>query len=130
MGLGQRLTQSIAPCSESHFQSQNPATSSFVSANGPSITVRFSPVNFTRAPFELACSPSPASMTPALLSSSSNFPISASSSALGKVPASEDLLALTITMNRIFLSPCIGSVELFFHQLVVRGWRKSTTKLQ
>jgi len=37
-------------------------------------------------------------------------------------------VALTITMNRIF-SPYVGSVELFFHQLVVRGCRKSTTKM-
>jgi hypothetical protein len=35
------------------FQSQKPATSSLVSANGPSITVRLSPKNLTRAPFEL-----------------------------------------------------------------------------
>src|SRR5947208_2301054 len=53
IGLGQRLTQSIASCSDLHFQSQNPATSSFVSVKGPSITVRFSPENLTRAPFEL-----------------------------------------------------------------------------
>jgi hypothetical protein len=35
MGLGHRLTQSIASCSDSHFQSQNPATNSLVWANGP-----------------------------------------------------------------------------------------------
>jgi len=54
MGLGQRLTHSIASCSDAHFHSPKPATSSFVSANGPSITVRFVPANLTRAPFELA----------------------------------------------------------------------------
>ena len=32
---------------------QKPAISSFVSANGPSMTVRFLPENRTRAPFEL-----------------------------------------------------------------------------
>jgi hypothetical protein len=62
-----------------HFQSQNPATNSLVSANGPSITIRFSPENLTRAPFELGCNPSPASITPAFVSSSLNLPISVSS---------------------------------------------------
>src|SRR3984893_14743545 len=128
MGLGQRLTHSIASGNDAHFHSQKPATSSFVSVNGPSITVRFSPAKLTRAPFELACSPSPASSTPALIRSSLTFPISARSFSLGRAPASEDLVALTITMNRIF-SPSIGSVELFFHQLVVRRCQKSTTKL-
>src|SRR5262249_10459479 len=82
-------------------QSQKPATSSFASVNGPSITVRCFPENRTRAPFELGCSPSPASITPAFTSSSLNFPICVRSSWLGRMPASESLLALTITMNRI-----------------------------
>src|SRR6185437_3269428 len=81
--------------------SQNPATSSLVSANGPSITVRFAPENFTRAPLELGCSPSAASSTPAFTSSSLYLPIAASSSWLGITPASLSALALTITMNRI-----------------------------
>lgn len=34
--MGQRLTHPIASCSEAHCQIQKPATSSFVSANGPS----------------------------------------------------------------------------------------------
>jgi hypothetical protein len=34
--------------------SQKPAISSFVSVKGPSVTVRFSPENLTRAPVELA----------------------------------------------------------------------------
>ena len=45
-------------------QIQNPAISSFVSAKGPSMTVRLVPENLTRAPFELGWSPSPASITP------------------------------------------------------------------
>src|SRR4029077_7775227 len=102
MGLGQRLTHSIASCNDAHFHSQKPATNSFVSANGPSVTIRFSPANLTRAPFELACSPSAASSKPALVRSSLNFPIAARSCSLGRPPASEDLVALTITMNRIF----------------------------
>src|SRR5580704_8736393 len=116
MGLGQRLTHSTASCKDAHFHSQKPATNSFVSANGPSITVRFSPANLTRAPFELACSPSPASNTPALIRSWLNFPISARRSSLGRAPASEELVALTITMNRIF---CFLLVRwnCVFHQL-------------
>jgi hypothetical protein len=40
-------------------------------------------------------------MTPALIISSLNFPIAATSSLLGSAPASDSLLALTIIMNRI-----------------------------
>jgi hypothetical protein len=43
--------------------------SSFVSANGPSMTVRSLPENLTRLPLELGWRPSPASMTPAFTSS-------------------------------------------------------------
>src|SRR5215510_8275249 len=105
MGLGQRLTQSIASCSDLHFQSQNPATSSLVSANGPSITVRLSPENLTRAPLELGCSPLPSSITPAFTISSLNFAMAESSSSEGILPASESLVALTITMKRMVVSP-------------------------
>ena len=84
MGFGQRLTHSIASSFDFTCHSQKPAISSFVSANGPSITVRFVPENLTRAPFELGCSPSPASITPAFTSSSLNFPISARSFSSGK----------------------------------------------
>src|SRR5690349_5251578 len=54
-----------------------------------------------RAPLAVGCRPSPASITPALHISSLNLPISVSSSMLGITPASESLLAFTITMNRI-----------------------------
>src|SRR6266516_3824495 len=57
---GARLSHSIASSRDSHFHSQKPATSSFVSANGPSITDLWPFENFTRVPFELGCSPSPA----------------------------------------------------------------------
>ena len=77
MGLGQRLTHSIASSFDFTCHIQKPAISSFVSANGPSMTVRFAPENLTRAPFELGWRPSPASITPALTSSSLNLPISA-----------------------------------------------------
>ncbi len=103
MGLGQRLTHSIASSFDFTCHSQKPAISSFVSAKGPSITVRFAPENLTRAPFELGWSPSPASITPAFTSSSLNFPISVRSFSLGMTPASESLSALTSTMNRIVI---------------------------
>src|SRR5580704_13038277 len=80
--------------------------SSFVSANGPSVTVVVPSENLTRAPFELACRPSAASITPAFTSSSLYFIISLSSSWLGSTPASLLLSALTMTMNRKVLSPC------------------------
>src|SRR2546421_7992920 len=65
------------------------------------MTVRLEPANLMRAPFELACSPSPAFMTPAFAISSLNFIIAFSNSGLGITPASESLLAFTITMNLI-----------------------------
>ncbi len=75
--------------------------SSLVSANGPSTTVRLAPENFTRAPAEDGFRPSPARMTPALTSSSLNLPMSASSFASGIAPASDSLLALTMTITRM-----------------------------
>jgi len=47
------LTHSIASAFDFTCHIQKPATSSFVSAKGPSITLRFAPENLTRAPFEL-----------------------------------------------------------------------------
>src|SRR5439155_23118330 len=70
---------------------------------GPSVTVRLFPENLTRAPFELAWSPSPASITPALASSSLNFPIAVRAFSSGRTPASESLLAFTRIMNRMAL---------------------------
>ena len=90
--------------------SQKPPTSSLVSAKGPSITVLCRPENLTRLPFELGCSPSPASITPAFTNSSLNFPMAANISVfslVGKIPASEFLSALIITMNRIVVSPYV-----------------------
>src|SRR6267143_466971 len=105
---GARLSHSIASSLDFTCQSQTPATSSFVSAKGPSTTVCLPLPNLTRAPFELGCSPSPASITPAFTSSSLNFPISASIFSLGSSPASDSLFAFTITMNRMS-SPLVGS---------------------
>ena len=52
------------------------------------------PRNFTRAPLELGCRPSPASMMPALTSSSLYLPMAVSSFSLGMMPASESLAGL------------------------------------
>src|SRR5712691_12518314 len=65
------------------------------------MTVRLFSENFTRATFELGCSPSPASITPALTSSSLYLVISSRSLSSGRMPASESAFALTRTMNRI-----------------------------
>ena len=74
IGFEQRLTRSIASSFEFTCHSQNPAMNSFVSANGPSITVRFFPEKRTRAPFELGCKPSPASMHSGLHEFAVEFP--------------------------------------------------------
>ena len=101
IGFGQRLTHSIASSFDATSNSQKPATSSLVSVNGPSTTVRLSPENLTRAPLLLGCRPSPASITPAFTSSSLYFCICSSSSWLGISPASDWSVALTMIMKRI-----------------------------
>src|SRR5262249_41806517 len=87
-------------------QIQNPATNSFASAKGPSVTERLVPLKWIRFPNLLGLSPSPASMIPALISSSLNFPIcsnicSAPFISRGWDSASDSLVAFTITMTRI-----------------------------
>src|SRR5262249_32752670 len=61
-------------------------------------------------------------ITPASAISSLNFPIAAISSGLGGMPASESLVALTIAMNRIVISPFTdtsnerrGDRHVFYH---------------
>jgi hypothetical protein len=83
---------------------QKPAISSFASANGPSTTVRVLPLKYPRAPFELAWSPSPATITPAAASSSLYFCIAVSSSTLGILPASLSAFAFKRIMTRIVVS--------------------------
>src|SRR5439155_3738552 len=56
--------------------------------------------------------PSPASITPAFRSSSLYFPISVSSFWLGMPPASDCLVAFTITRNRIVSPPYFQPAEL------------------
>jgi len=58
-----------------------------------------------RAPFELGWSPSPASITPAFTISWLKLSMAATSSLLGRTPASVFLSALIISMNRIVRSP-------------------------
>src|SRR2546422_1888048 len=82
--------------------------SSFASVKGPSTTVRFAPAYFTRHPFELACRPEASSNTPAFCSSSWYFAISVRIFSCGMTPASESLVAFTMIMNRIVLSPLLG----------------------
>ena len=84
---------------------QKPASSSLVSAKGPSAKVRLDPENVTRVPFELGWSPSPAIRTPAATISSLKWPIAAMSSLLGNSPASDAFDALTSIMKRIVMSP-------------------------
>src|SRR5437764_5409336 len=110
---------------------------SWVSVKGPSITVFWSAENRTRFPLELGCSPSPASITPALASSSLYLPMSARICSLGIAPASLSSLAFTSTITRIVISPlgCIfgagppgGSdpVETSLCRYVEQGYSKST----
>src|ERR1051325_4759676 len=54
-----------------------------------------------RAPWDVGFRPAPSSMMPAFTISSLNFPMAASMSSVGILPASLSLLALTITMTRI-----------------------------
>src|SRR5207237_8543415 len=103
--FGHRLTHSITSSLDLHCINQKPAISSFVSANGPSTTVRLLPENLTRAPRELGWSPSPASITPALTSSSLKRVIWVSISSLGITPASLSAFALTMTRKRIVWFP-------------------------
>src|SRR5579859_2667686 len=104
MGLGQRFTQATASSMSLTSQSQKPATSSRVSANGPSITVRPGPSNATRLPREEGVSPSAARRMPALLSSSLNLPIAAIILVIqagSLAPLSLSSVAFTSTITRI-----------------------------
>src|SRR4051794_17058358 len=111
IGLGHRLAHSTASSIDRTCQIQNPATSSFVSAKGPSVTDRLVPLKWIRFPNLLGLSPSAASMIPALTSSSLYLPIcanisSAPSISSGLDSASDSLVAFTITMTRIRPPQC------------------------
>src|SRR5688572_29899578 len=96
---GAFLSHSTASSIDFTCQIQNPATSSLVSANGPSITARVEPSKRTRLPFDVGWRPSPASIRPAFDSCSLKLPISRRSFSFGITPASEFLSALTSTMT-------------------------------
>src|SRR6266700_4727605 len=81
--------------------------SSFASVKGPSTMVRLPPENLMRVPFELGWRPARSSSTPAFINSSLYLPILESSSSLGMTPASESLLAFTIIMNFMVVSPLV-----------------------
>ena len=61
---GTRLAHSMASSLDFTWMIQNPATSSLVSANGPSTTVRLLPEYLMRAPFELGLRPGPVEHDP------------------------------------------------------------------
>jgi hypothetical protein len=89
-------------------QIQNPATSSRVSAKGPSMTARLAPSKAMRLPFEEGCRPSPVSMMPAFTSSSLYRPMASiisMVSGVGLTPASLSSVAFTNTMTRMVILP-------------------------
>src|SRR5690242_6119403 len=125
---GARFNHSIASSFDFTLQIQKPAMSSLVSANGPSMTFGLPSPNRTRAPFALACSPSPSSITPAFANSSLNFVISVSSCAVGSLPDSLSALAFTMIMNRMAVSPSQGSSFTVERWWVERAFTISTSE--
>src|SRR5882724_550683 len=81
--------------------------SSFASVKGPSIMVRLPPEDLMRVPLELGCRPARSSSTPAFMSSSLYLPIADRRASLGMTPASDSLLAFTIIMNFMVVSPLV-----------------------
>src|SRR5207244_6795984 len=94
-------SHALSPSLDFPCPTQKPATSSFDSVNGPSMTVGVPPENLTRLPLDVGCRPSAAKSTPALTSSSLNLPISARIFVSGRTPASDSLPPGTITMTLI-----------------------------
>src|SRR5438093_9754807 len=85
---GQRDAHWTASAFDFTWISQYPPITSLASAKGPSVTLGFPRENETRVPIEGGWSPSSASSTPAFVSASLNFVISATISALGMAPGS------------------------------------------
>src|SRR5262249_16812170 len=100
-----RLVQWIASSFDATWNRAWEAFSSWDSVKGPSITVNWPGASRTRLPFELGCSPSVASITPAFVISSMNSPILSMSLRLGGAPASELSSALSMPRIPIVLSP-------------------------
>src|SRR5215475_3516838 len=78
---------------------------SFVSANGPSVTIPLPPEMRMRVLSVVGWSAATSTSTPACLSSSLYFITAATTSASGSLPASEFLLAFTNIMNLMPRSP-------------------------
>src|SRR5262249_60538667 len=78
---------------------------SFVSANGPSVTMPLPPEMRMRVLSVVGCSAATSTSTPASLSSSLYFITAATTSAFGSWPASECLPALTNIKNLMPRSP-------------------------
>src|SRR2546421_6465630 len=94
----------MASSSERTCHSQYPATSSLVSAHGPSMTVRFLPSNRTRLPCALGVSRPAPTTTPDLISSSLNLWYAAIASGVGGVAASLCWLSFANISTRISVS--------------------------
>src|SRR4030067_232283 len=103
--------------------------SSFVSAKGPSIRVRFPLEYLMRHPFVLGVSPEASSSAPAFFSSSWYVAISAMSDSSGMTPASESLEAFTMIMNRMVVSPSGFSHAVGFYRYDERRPSESTRRV-
>src|SRR5216117_4082310 len=104
---GQRDAHWTASAFDFTWISQYPPITSLASAKGPSVTLGFPRENETRVPIEGGWRPSSASSTPALVSASLYFVISATISALGMAPGSAFSYPWGIIsiMNRIVVPP-------------------------
>src|SRR5215470_17747319 len=102
---GARFAHSIASALDFTLMSQKPPMASFVSANGPSVTMPLPPEMRMRVLSVVGCSAATSTSTPASLSSSLYFITAATTSASGSWPASESWLAFTNIRNLILRSP-------------------------
>src|SRR5438046_486244 len=104
---GRRAADRTASALDFAWLCLDPQISSLASAKGPSVTLGFPRENETRVPIEGGWSPSSASSTPAFVSASLNFVISATISALGMAPGSAFSYPWGIIsiMNRIVVPP-------------------------
>jgi hypothetical protein len=97
---------------------QYPATSSLVSANGPSMTVRLGPESRTRLPFRGRVESLAGDHDPGLDQfPRCSLPISASIFSSGMTPASDAFVAFTITITRIVV-PCLLLVPASYRRLL------------
>src|SRR5579859_3973693 len=109
--LRNRLVHSMASALSRHSISAQPPTSSLASVKGPSTTVNLPPFSETMAPSEVGEMPPVATMTPALVASSTNLPISSYSSGRGGSVGVSASLARVYPRNRIVLLRFLLSVK-------------------